>query len=197
VPAHVTQLGTLPRRRFESQERLAKTGSCGSLNSPKEPTPIQSFSAAAREIRRGRARGREMRPSGGVSSRYAGARRLGKFVAEGCEFAGAGPEGRSVPPIPRARAAAVGRREFDYAWACGELLRAGLAGRGSDVTRGARGLRARCYAESSRGGSQMLRAGLAGRGFALLGFTSSHRTRTCTRPIFFYLSLIPTHLQPS
>jgi hypothetical protein len=39
-------------------------------------------------------------------------RRLGKLVAEGRELAGAGPEGRSVSPIPRARVSAVRRREL-------------------------------------------------------------------------------------
>jgi hypothetical protein len=119
VSAHFTQLGTFsigwgvaeggarPRytvghssaedafgRRFESRERLLKTGSCGSLNSLKEPTPTQSFSAAARKIRRGRARvlargsrveasqcrEQELRPSGVASSRFAGARQLGKML---------------------------------------------------------------------------------------------------------------------
>jgi hypothetical protein len=69
VPAHVPQAfcgrrypptfhgwALLPRRRFESRKRLVKTGSRGSLNSPKDPSPTQSPLSGAREIRRGRAR---------------------------------------------------------------------------------------------------------------------------------------------
>jgi hypothetical protein len=43
-------------RRLSPWRRLRKTGSCSSLNSPKEPISTQSPSSAAREIPRGRAR---------------------------------------------------------------------------------------------------------------------------------------------
>jgi hypothetical protein len=43
-------------RRFESWKRLRKIGSCSSLYSQKKPISIQSPFAAARKIRRGRAR---------------------------------------------------------------------------------------------------------------------------------------------